>query len=65
MPLQKDPFLYFEESIISAATTSQVRLNNLLTLHIHKENALMLNLADIGNDFISAKENRKTMFGKF
>ena len=44
---------------------SQEWLNNLLTLHIHKENARMLNLADIGNDFVSAKENRKTMFGKF
>ena len=45
------------------ATMLQERLNNLLTLHIHKENGLMLNLADIGNDFINAKENRKTMFG--
>ena len=47
------------------ATMSQERLNSLLTLHIHKENTLKLNLADIGSDFVSAKENRTTMFGKF
>ena len=47
------------------ATMSQELLNNLLTLHIHKENTLALSLADIGNDFVSAKENRMTMFGKF
>ena len=39
---------------------SQERLNSPLTLHIHKENTLILNLADIGNDFVSAKENRMT-----
>ena len=47
------------------ATMSQERLNSLLTLHIRKENTLKLNLADIGSDFVSAKENRTTMFGKF
>ena len=44
---------------------SQERLNSLLTLHIHKENALALSLHDIGNNFVSAKENRMTKFGKF
>lgn len=47
------------------ATMSQERLNSLLTLHIYKENALALSLSDIGNDFVSAKENRMTKFGKF
>ena len=47
------------------ATMSQERLNSLLTLHIHKENTLALCLADIGNDFVSSKENRMNKFGKF
>ena len=42
---------------------SQERLNSLLTLHIHKENALALSLSDISNNFVSAKENRMTRFG--
>ena len=46
------------------ATMSQERLNSLLTLHIHMENALALSLSDIDNDFVSAKENRMTKFGK-
>ena len=39
---------------------SQQWLNSHLTLHIHKENTCTLtpNLADIGNDFISAKEKQ-------
>ena len=44
---------------------SQERLHSLLALHIHKENIFTLNLPDIRNNFISAKENRMTVFVKF
>lgn len=45
------------------STMSQVRLNNVMTLHIHKDLVDQLNLVDIGNDFISASEHRQHSLG--
>ena len=47
------------------ATMSQQRLNNLLILHIHKDETDSLNLAEVGNEFVSVREPRLRMFGKF
>lgn len=47
------------------STMSQLRLNNLLVLHIHKNETDAMNLADIGNEFVASKDLRLRMFGKF
>ena len=47
------------------ATMSQQRLNNLMMLHIHKDETDSLNLAVVGNEFVSPREPRLRMFGKF
>ena len=47
------------------ATISQQRLNNFMMLHIHKDETDSLNLAVVGNEFVSLREPRLRMFGKF
>ena len=47
------------------STMSQVRLNNAMTLHIHKDLVDKLNLVDIGNNFVSASEHRQHSLGRF
>ena len=47
------------------STMTQLRLNNLMLLHIHKERTDSLNLDEIANDFIDRKETRLALFGKF
>ena len=47
------------------ATMSQQRLNNLMILHIHKDETDSLNLVEVGNEFVSLREPRLRMFGKF
>lgn len=47
------------------ATTSEVRLNSLMLLHIHKERTDSLDLIKIANNFVATKEVRKDVFGTF
>jgi len=47
------------------ATMSQQRLNNLLVLHVHKNETDLLKLAEVGNEFVSIREQRFRMFGRF
>jgi len=42
------------------STMTQLRLNNLMMLHVHKDRTNSLNLAEIGNDFIGRKDTRVT-----
>lgn len=47
------------------STMTQVRLNNLMVVHVHKDRVDKINLSSIGNEFIDAREHRKAIFGKF
>ena len=47
------------------ATMSQLRLNNLLVLHGHKDRTNELNIATCLNDFVEGNEHRLSVFGKF
>ena len=47
------------------STMTQVRLNNLMVLHIHRDKLDNLNLSQIGNQFIEAHDNRRSIFGHF
>lgn len=46
-------------------TMSQRRLNDLMILHVHKDHTDKLNLMHIANDFISASEQRLSLYRKF
>ena len=47
------------------STMTQVHLNNLLILHIHKQMANNLDIKACLNDFVSDSEHRLSVFGKF
>jgi len=47
------------------STMNQVRLNNVMMLHVHKDRTDGLSLIDVGNEFVSGSEHRVTIFGKF
>jgi hypothetical protein len=47
------------------STTGPARLNHLMLVHVHKEKTDSLNLLNIANAFVSAKQNRKQLFGNF
>ena len=47
------------------ATMSQVRLNNVMTLHIHKDLTDRLDLCEIGNEFVAASNHRQHTLGTF
>uniref|UniRef100_A0A8W8J9Y5 HAT C-terminal dimerisation domain-containing protein n=1 Tax=Magallana gigas TaxID=29159 RepID=A0A8W8J9Y5_MAGGI len=47
------------------STKPQERLNHLLILHIHWDATDALDLCAIGNDFVSARDSRKSIFGSF
>ena len=47
------------------STMSQLRLNSIMTLHIHKDLTDKLDLLEIGNEFVSASEHRQKTLGKF
>ena len=47
------------------STMTQVRLNNLLILHVHKRIADDLDIAACLNEFVSDSEHRLSVFGKF
>ena len=41
----------------------QVRLNNIMMLHVHKDRTDALRLIDVVNDFIDGLEYRLSIFG--
>ena len=47
------------------STMNQTRINNLITLHVHKERTDALYLKAITNKFTARSERRRCMFGKF
>ena len=46
------------------STMSQMRFNNLLVLHVHKDKTDNLNLVDCLNEFVSLNDHRFSVFGK-
>ena len=44
---------------------TQTRMNNLLTLHLHKERPGPLDLKAIANEFTASNELRRCVFEKF
>ena len=47
------------------STMTQLRLNNLIVLHVHKNLSDDLDLTSIAMEFISGNESRQRFFGKF
>ena len=47
------------------STMTQMRINNLITLHVHKERTDALDLKAIANAFTARNERRRCVFGKF
>ena len=47
------------------STMTQIRLNSIMTLHVHKEITDHLSLIEIGNEFVRGSEYRKMLFRKF
>ena len=47
------------------STVTQARLNQLMTLHVHKDKTDALDLTEIANEFASRNETRRFVFGKF
>ena len=47
------------------STMTQMRLNNLMVLHVHKSRTDALDLTSIGKEFIALKETRVRLFGQF
>ena len=43
----------------------QMRLNNLMVLHVHKDLTDSLDFCHVGNEFVGGKEVRMRLFGKF
>ena len=41
----------------------QARLNHIMTMHVHKEEAKKLSLADVANEFAAKGDRRKQDFG--
>ena len=46
-------------------TMQQQRLNNLMTLFVHRDETEKVSLIDVANDFVSGNEHRLSYFGKF
>ena len=46
-------------------TMTQLRLNNLMILNVHKEALDGMNLEEVGDEFISHSEHRCRIFGSF
>ena len=47
------------------SSMGQMRLNNLMVLHVHKDLTDGLDLNEVGNEFVGNKEVRMRLFGKF
>ena len=43
----------------------QLRLNNLMVLHVRRDHTDALNLVDVANDFVRDSNHRANVFGKF
>ena len=46
------------------STMTQLRLNSLMLLHVHKELTDSVSLIDIDNDFITGSDHRREVFGQ-
>ena len=44
---------------------SQLRMNNLMVLCIHKQNLDQLNMVEVANYFVTGSEHRLTLFERF
>ena len=53
------------KTYLRSTIITQVRLNSIMTLNVHKERTDCLNLVDIGNDFVAGSEHRQSIFGTF
>ena len=42
---------------------SQLRMNNLMVLHIHKQSLDQLSMVEVANDLVAESEHRLTLFG--
>jgi len=47
------------------STMSQMKLNNLMVLHVHSNRTDQLCLTEVGNEFIQGSNHQETLFGKF
>lgn len=47
------------------STMSQVRLNNIMVLHVHKDRTDNLNIIQAANDFVQGSAHRQQILGKF
>ena len=47
------------------SSMTQMRMNNLITLHVHKKRTDALDLKAIANKFTARNEPRRCLFGKF
>ena len=47
------------------STMTQTRMNNLITLYVHKERTDALDLKAIANEFTARNERRRCVLGKF
>ena len=47
------------------STMSQSRLNHLMFIHVNNDKLDNLCFLDIGNEFVTHSEHRKSVFGKF
>ena len=43
----------------------QLRLNNIMMLHVHKTRTDSLDLVEVANEFVSFRDVRKSTFGTF
>jgi len=43
------------------SSMSQFRMNNIMVLHIHKQNLDQLNMVEVANDFVTGNEHRLTL----
>ena len=44
---------------------TQLRMNNLMVLHVHKERLDQLSLVEVAKDLVSLSEHRLTLVGMF
>ena len=47
------------------STMNQIRVNNIMVLHVHKERTDNLDLIEIAREFVRGSENRLSIFGSF
>ena len=46
-------------------TMTQRRLNNIMVLHVNKDEIDQLSLIEVGNEFVQWSDYRRHLFGKF